>query len=106
MKKMKKRRGKMNKKLKEELKKALLAYMAGETIKLGEDGSYGYEAGCEVLRIGKTTYTNFSPQRAPADLGELQERFTEIQEGTESYSSEFCQTLEGWLAVLGQLVGT
>ena len=87
------------------LRDTLLAYKPGETIKLGEN-SYGYEAGCEVLRIGGTVYTNFNPQRAPADLGELQERFTEIQEGTESYSSEFCQTLEGWLAVLGQLVGT
>lgn len=96
-----KKRGKMAKNLRE----AFLAYEPGKTIEAG-DASYGYNGGCEVFKVGRVTYTNFNPKRAPEDLAELQKRFTEIQEGAESYSSKFCQTLEAWLAVLGQLVGT
>lgn len=90
------------------LRDTFLAYKPGETIEAG-DASYGYNGLGEFFKVGGITYTNFSPKRAPEDLGELQARFIEIQEiteGYERYPSGFCQTMEGWLAVLGQLVGT
>lgn len=94
----------MNKKLKEELKKALLAYMAGKTIEAG-DASYSHNGGAEFFKVGGIVYTNFSPPRAPENLDELKKRLIKIQEETEDYSQEFAFTIETWLAVLGQLVG-
>lgn len=96
----------MNKKSIEELKKALLAYVPGETVEAG-DAKYGFSGEGEFFRAGGVEHTVYSfTTKAPESLGELEKRLKRIHEETEGFSREFTSTIETWLAVLGQLVGT